>query len=269
MPPTESDLPLGRDLALRIVAAGLGRVRRVVLIGSRARGTARVDSDMDLVVLVEPPEEHPAWGPAEVIAERARIFRQVGLMPHPTELWVRTTDRYEEARSVIGGVERLVDEEGVDLYSRQVDRLPTTRCTPDEVRKQHVSAWMEHALTAFEGTLEMRTAPASSGRDPHEPRTADEAARICAARAVNALLVFHQLAGSKAAGLSGMLALLTTRDRVTAARLQRSIAGERRPVQLARLVVGTVLRKLRDDKAMRPYLASSLTRLAATRSQTV
>jgi predicted nucleotidyltransferase len=51
--PATDDVRKASELARRIVAAGRGRVRRVVMIGSRARGTPAKTSDLDLVVIVE------------------------------------------------------------------------------------------------------------------------------------------------------------------------------------------------------------------------
>ena len=49
-------------------------VRGVALAGSRARGTARPDSDVDLVVLVDDPRAYLGW-PAEELEEAAVDLR--------------------------------------------------------------------------------------------------------------------------------------------------------------------------------------------------
>src|SRR5215210_476398 len=51
--PTEEDFRMAQLLGARVAKAGEGRVRRVVMIGSRATGYARADSDLDLVAIVE------------------------------------------------------------------------------------------------------------------------------------------------------------------------------------------------------------------------
>jgi len=239
----------------------LRRVRRVVMIGSRARGCARPDSDLDLVVLVEIPRGTPRWGPDEVIAERKRLQQQIPRPPVLTDLWVRTTDRYAEARGVVGGVERLVDVEGVDVYSEPPTRPPLVRRTPDQVRREHVSAWIEHALWALEGTAAMEAAKVPPRIAPGHPRTVEEASRICAERAVNALLVFHQVEAAKGDGLAGMIAHLSTCDRACASRIESLFPSTDDPTASARRVVSEVVRRLAQDRGMLPYLASSLTRL--------
>lgn len=54
---TEEDRRIAGELKERLLAAGGGHVRRIVVFGSRARGDAEPDSDLDLAVLVD--EERP------------------------------------------------------------------------------------------------------------------------------------------------------------------------------------------------------------------
>jgi hypothetical protein len=228
------------------------------MIGSRARGTPRPESDLDLVVLIELPVDATPWGPADVIAERTRIQQQLPAPRLRTDLWVRTTDRYAEARTVIGGVERLVDTEGIDVYSRPPTRAPVVRRTPDQVRREHVSAWIEHALAALEGTVRIEARPAGQAALPGEPATPDAAARICLERAVNALLVSDRTEAGKSSGLDGMLARLGEADRrrVAAVLAAADHAGARASAR-ARALIGEVLKRLAEDPAMRTYLVQS------------
>jgi predicted nucleotidyltransferase len=261
MPPLIADALLAQRLAMQIADVGLGRVQRVVMIGSRARGTPRPDSDLDLVVLFELPVHDRPWGPQEVIAERSRIHRLLPPPPVQTDLWVRTTDRYEEARRVVGGVEMLVDVEGVEVYSRPPTRAPLVQRNTDQVRREHVSAWVEHALAALEGTLRIERQAAGQTSLPGVPKTPEAAARICVERAVNALLVFHQLVSGKAAGVDGMLSRLDVaeRERVAAWLFPRCHAGGLSSWNAVR-AVGEVLKRLSEDDGMRSYLAVSLAR---------
>ena len=147
--PTTSDLQLGRLLAQKIVNAGRGRVRRVVMIGSRAGGYARPGSDLDLVVIVELPPDTKPWNGSDADAERDRIQREVGPPPISTDMTVRSAAQFEEAKGIIGGVERLVETEGVDLYSEPFTRPARARRTRDEVRFAIVRAWIEASATAI------------------------------------------------------------------------------------------------------------------------
>ncbi|HEX2205156.1 MAG TPA: nucleotidyltransferase domain-containing protein, partial [Longimicrobium sp.] len=187
---------MATELAGRIAAAGRGRVRCVAMVGSRARGTAGPESDLDIVVLVEPEAGAAPWGPKEFRAERDRLRREVAAPPVRTDLWVRTPDRFEEARHVVGGVEWLVETEGVVVYRRAPDRPPVPRRTPEQVRRENVSAWVEHALLALDGTTARANASAlaAGGASAGDSR---EAARAAVERAVNALLVAHGVAATK------------------------------------------------------------------------
>jgi hypothetical protein len=249
---------IAQRLAMQIVAVGLGRVQRVVLIGSRARGTARPDSDLDLVVLVELPSDASPWGPADVIAERKRIQHRIPAPPVSADLWVRTTDRYAEARGVIGGVERLVDTEGVEVYSRPQQRAPVVRRTLDQVRRELVSTWVEHTLAALEGTLAMESNRAPRPPVPGQPKSAQDAAHVCAERAANALLVLHQTGAGKGAELPPLVARLGEADRRRVAGwLSAGSQSKETPSRQARRVVGEMLRRLQEDRGMRAYLGPS------------
>ena len=254
MPPTPADVEAATNIVERIAQAGLGRVRRVVMIGSRALGTAKVGSDLDLVVLVELPAGADPWSPADNQAERNRILRRIGPTPLRTDLWVRTTDRYEEARGVVGGPEFLAESEGVVVYSRVLHRPPVVRCSADQVRRQNVGTWIEHALLAadqaarFENGLEI----GPENRDPqHSP---EAVARAAIQRAITALLVFHQISSHKRDGIGSMLSHLARLESRVASQLRAGLGNGSATAKLARAVVNVVVHRLMADDGMRPYL---------------
>jgi predicted nucleotidyltransferase len=252
MQPASTDRAVATELAQRIVAAGLGRVRRVVMIGSRARGTAHATSDLDLVVLVEVPRGARAWEPAENLAERDRIQRAVGVPPITTDLSVRTTDHYHEARHVIGGVEHLVDLEGVDVYSHPLSDPPTITRTPTRVRQQHTGTWITHAAAVLEEATS--SAQADSGGMPERAARLSSAAHASVMRAFTALLVSHQLHSSKRDGVPAMLAQLAAVDEETAAELERVLRRPVPPFQRACAVLQITLLRLGRDPGVTPYL---------------
>lgn len=251
--PIPSDQATATQLAQQIVAAGLGRVRRVVMIGSRARGTAHRTSDLDLVVLVEVPRGTRPWGPAENLAERDRIQRAVGVPPITTDLSVRTTDHYHEARHVIGGVEHLVDLEGVDVYSRPLNNRPTIRRTPTEVRHQHTGTWLTHAAAVLKEAVSNSRADSDGTPEPGGARLAS-AAHASVMRAVTALLVSHQLHSSKRDGIPAMLTQLASVDADTAAALETVLKRSIPPSHRACAVLQMVVVRLGRDPGVRPYL---------------
>lgn len=247
--PIPSDEATATQLAQQIVAAGLGRVRRVVMIGSRARGTAHRTSDLDLVVLVEVPRGTRPWGPAENLAERDRIQRAVGVPPITTDLSVRTTDHYHEARYVIGGVEHLVDLEGVDVYSHPLSHPPSITRSPTQVRHQHTGTWITHAAAV----LDEAARGVSSGNPEGAARLAS-AAHASVMRAVTALLVSHQLHSAKRDGIPSMVTQLAEVDPETAADLDRTLRRAGHPFQTACMVLRLVVLRLGRDPVLVPHL---------------
>jgi hypothetical protein len=251
--PIPSDQATATQLAQQIVAAGLGRVRRVVMIGSRARGTPHPTSDLDLVVLVEVPGGSRAWGPAENLAERNRIQGAVGAPPITTDLSVRTTDHYHEARHVVGGVEHLVDLEGVDLYSHPLSHPPTIRRTPTKVRQQHIGTWITHAAAVLDEATSGAQADSVGTPAARGARHAS-AAHASVMRAVTALLVSHQLHSSKRDGIPAMLTQLASVDVVTAAELETVLKQSTPPFERACAVLQIVVVRLRRDPGVAPHL---------------
>jgi predicted nucleotidyltransferase len=82
---------------------------KVVLFGSRARGTQSPASDFDLFVIVRDSEERPA--------QRARrAYRCLRGIRTPTDIVVRTRSEFERFQPVLASLEARVAREGVVLY---------------------------------------------------------------------------------------------------------------------------------------------------------
>ena len=83
----------------------------IILFGSRARGDARPDSDVDFLVVL--PE-----APASVRQEMAQLSRLL----HPLQVWadvlVTTAQRFRESAVVPGTLHHSVAKEGKVLYGR-------------------------------------------------------------------------------------------------------------------------------------------------------
>lgn len=243
------------------MAVGLGRVRRVVMIGSRARGTARAESDLDLVVPVETPTEERRWGAADFARERGRIQRVIGPPPVRADLSVRTTDRYEEARRVIGGVEYQVDAEGIDVYAEAFQRTPVVRSDAEQVRREHTYGWLQHAVDVLTQALRLNNAralrPVNTAPHPHEI----EAARSAVKRAITSLLVWHRITPSTLHDDEGMLAQLANADPEIASQLRSILAQGPGSARVAHAVLGCAVARLNKDARMAPFLSRLTTPL--------
>lgn len=82
--------------------------RRVILFGSRARGDARPDSDIDLLIEMETTETPP-----ERAIEVSAVF---GLRPWPLDVLVYTPAEVKRLHGVAGTLLSVIEREGRVLY---------------------------------------------------------------------------------------------------------------------------------------------------------
>ena len=83
---------------------------KIILFGSRARGDAGPQSDIDLLVLF-PDVTDPHKRAAELYAALADF-------PQPTDIVVSTTTRFERHRNFVNTVYFPASREGTVLYER-------------------------------------------------------------------------------------------------------------------------------------------------------
>jgi predicted nucleotidyltransferase len=84
---------------------------RIILFGSHARGDARADSDIDLLVLFSDVED-PRARAGEIYAAL------IGCSAIPKDIVVSTTARFERYRNVVNTVYWPAAREGQVLYER-------------------------------------------------------------------------------------------------------------------------------------------------------
>jgi predicted nucleotidyltransferase len=170
--------------------ADLGYIQRIILFGSQAAGTAHARSDIDLMVLVEPVIG--SWSPLDNVAERKRLERAVGRAPARVDLWVRTTDQYEEARDVIGGIEHAANRAGVVVASRPARRRPVMQRSRDDIRRRNVCDRLEDSRRllgrAVMGTF--ATVIVSRASSPYPP---EHYAWRSAVASMSAIFVWRQV----------------------------------------------------------------------------
>lgn len=87
---------------------------KIVAFGSRAKGTAREDSDLDLAVILGPDSPQPTWS-------LWHIFSDLRLS---TDLIVADEMRHERFRHSINSVHHDIDTEGVVLYRKDMNGTP-------------------------------------------------------------------------------------------------------------------------------------------------
>lgn len=259
MPPNTSDIALAREVAAQVVQAGNGRVRRVVMVGSRALGTAKAYSDLDLVVLLELSAGAKPWGMAECAAERERIGGKLSNVSVKVELWLRTTDDFEENRRVECSLEWRVDSEGVEVYRRPLDRPAFTRRAHSAVRRENVFGWISHGVRALEAALGMENEAAL--RAVHVSEQARRAAHAAVMRTVTALLVRHRIHASKHDGLEAMIAQLSRADPTSATRIRACLGADAPSARTAHAVVSEAVGQLLEDDNMRALLNGIRVRL--------
>lgn len=109
-PRTEADVDeIIAEMVRRIVARF--DPQRIILFGSRARGDARWDSDVDLLVVLREVENRRRTTVA--------ILRLLADMPVAKDVVVTTTTEVEHQGRLIGTVVRPALREGKVLYERR------------------------------------------------------------------------------------------------------------------------------------------------------
>jgi len=104
----EDDRKIAEQLNARLLASDGARIRRVILYGSRAKSTARPDSDFDLLVI--------ETDPVSKREEMRRLRQAVCGLPYPVDVWVMGDQEFEETKNVIGGLAYPANKYGIVLY---------------------------------------------------------------------------------------------------------------------------------------------------------
>jgi predicted nucleotidyltransferase len=81
----------------------------IIAFGSRARGQHRPDSDLDLAVILDVPEEKAFY------VVPGDIFKGLQM---PVDLLAIAKERYDRFRPWLNSVHQQIDREGVRLYER-------------------------------------------------------------------------------------------------------------------------------------------------------
>ena len=107
---SDADQKIADDLKDRLLATNGARIRRVILFGSRAAGTAGPESDFDLLVVES--------GQVAKRAEGQRLRKAFYQVPYAVDVWVMSEEEYEETKLVIGGLAYPAHKHGIVLYEK-------------------------------------------------------------------------------------------------------------------------------------------------------
>ena len=100
------DESLLREIVRRILC--VSQPRRIILFGSAATGRLTPDSDIDLLVLEDAPQD-----PRQ---ESVRLRESLRDIEYPFDILVMSTDRFEETKDLVGGIAFPAHRYGKVLY---------------------------------------------------------------------------------------------------------------------------------------------------------
>jgi predicted nucleotidyltransferase len=104
----DSDSKIAERIKGKILEQDGGRIRRIILYGSRVAGTARPHSDFDLLVIEVDPVSK--W------EETWRLRGKLTELGYPVDLWAMGEEEFEETKNVIGGFAYPAHRYGMVLY---------------------------------------------------------------------------------------------------------------------------------------------------------
>ncbi len=105
---TKKDRKIAKELAEKLRETATRNVKRIILYGSRARGTATAESDYDFLVIEADPisKRDEMWS----LRNSVRDF------DIPIDVWVMGEEEFEETKGVIGGLAYPAYKYGMVVY---------------------------------------------------------------------------------------------------------------------------------------------------------
>ncbi|HXJ97158.1 MAG TPA: nucleotidyltransferase domain-containing protein [Terriglobia bacterium] len=123
-----SSRSLDRDLIAEIVRRIVGRADpdKIIIFGSRARGDARPDSDVDVLVIKESDE--PGY------RRDAALYRALAGLNAPVDVLIYTPEEIREWSAVPQAFATTALREGQVVYEREGCRGPRVSCAKRQAR---------------------------------------------------------------------------------------------------------------------------------------
>ena len=106
------DEALKREIVRRVLT--VSQPDRIILFGSAATGGMNEDSDIDLLVLEQAPEN--------TVEESVRIRSSLRGLGHPNDVIVISTPQFEETKDLFGGIAYPAHKFGTVLYEASGSR---------------------------------------------------------------------------------------------------------------------------------------------------
>ena len=105
---SNEDQIIAQQIVERFRAQATQAIRRIILYGSRSRGTAQSDSDYDFMIIEKDPISRRE--------EMHRLRMCVLDLPYPIDAWVMGEQEFEETKNVIGGLAYPAFKYGAVVY---------------------------------------------------------------------------------------------------------------------------------------------------------
>ncbi len=183
---------------------GVADPQRIILFGSAAAGTMTPDSDIDLLVLEEAPEDRRE--------ESLRIGQALGGMGVPFDVIVLRTRTFEAEKNVIGGIAYPAHNRGRVIYEEEGIAMES-----DDAPGDFVERWIEKAQADLDAATVLSSKEyAFFGVVGFHAQQAGE-------KFLKALLTFHQVDFPKTHLIAELLKLVRTVDETVANMLQDTV----------------------------------------------
>lgn len=234
--PSPSDLDIAHSIARAVLARGLdaSTVRSIDLIGSRALGIARANSDFDIVIQQEIGRYDAPWTPSVERQERSRVRKAIGYFRYPVDLSIRNTDNFAERFTVIGTPEWAVANRGINLYRCSPSRSPIIRTNRAEAIRACAAGWLEHALNTVNAAIQGHNNQAvGAGMRAKSLSSQTSKAVWCA---LNAVFAYHQMVIYKNQGRDETLGRISQKEPSFAHRVAMLIGNEPPSLATARSI---------------------------------
>ncbi len=164
---------------------------RIILFGSRAKGTAGEASDIDLCVIAD-----MEGSPRE---RRRRLRELLGRSPFPMDVLTYTPEEFRRQKQLLNSVTYFINKHGEALYRREGTSDGSMEEQPGSGQEDWVQKWFEKA------DRDLRTARMTLEADDSMPDVACYHAQQCAEKCLKGFLTARRQEVEKTHSLTDLL----------------------------------------------------------------